>query len=268
MNLPQTRSHKRPTAFMTEDEHILTGGNVAARVVRIGMTVRKPVTISTPSVKDLLDLLHDRGYAACPQHLGIDEQGRQSLEFVPGTMGNAEPPLNLADLEHVGRLIRQLHDITASFPIPSDLHWDVPIRPDHDDLICHNDLAPWNLVRNGDRWVFIDWDNSGPGSRLWDLSYAAITFPPIEPQGDITEIVPRIGALIRGYGLSPSQSHALPALMRRRAQAMGDLLVNGAENGIQPWAQLYEADHATYWLGAAKFIEEHSQVLQDVCGNT
>jgi hypothetical protein len=73
--------------------------------------------------------------------------------------------------------------------------------------------------------------------------------------------------LIRGYGLSPSQGDALPALMRRRAQAMGDLLVNGAEKSLQPWAQMYEADHARYWLGAAQFVEEHSLTLQDVCRN-
>ena len=252
---------------MTEDEHILTGGNIAVSVVRIGATVRKPATMATPSVKSLLDFLQDRGYPASPKHFGIDEQGRQSLEFIPGTLANAGTPLSLVDLERVGGLIRELHEVTACFPIPADARWDVPIHPDHDDLICHNDLAPWNLVRNGDRWVFIDWDNSGPGSGLWDLAYAAITFPPIEPQGDITEIAPRVGALVRAYGLSAPQGQALPELMRSRAQAMGDLLVNGAKNGIQPWAQMYEADHAVYWLGAAKFIEEHSQVLQGVCVN-
>ncbi|NYF81362.1 hypothetical protein HDF17_003682 [Granulicella arctica] len=252
---------------MNEEEHILTGGNIAARVVRIGATVRKPVTAATPSVRSLLDCLHDRGYPASPRHFGTDEQGRQSLEFVPGVMGNAGPPLGLGDLEQVGRLIRQLHEVTAYFPIPTDARWDVPIRPDHDDLICHNDLAPWNLVRSGDRWVFIDWDNAGPGSRLWDLSYAAVTFPPIEPQGDIAEIAPRVGALVRGYKLSPSQGYALPTLMRRRAQAMGDLLVHGTENGLQPWAEMYEADHARYWFGAARFVEEHRQALEEVCMN-
>ena len=254
-----------PQKPMTEDEYILTGGNVAARVLRIGVTVRKPATAATPSVKRFLEFLQEQGYPASPQHFGIDEQGRQSLEFVPGVMGNAAPPLSLEDSERVGGLIRRLHEAAAGFPVPAEARWDVPIRPDREELICHNDLAPWNLVRNGDRWVFIDWDNAGPGSRLWDLAYAAITFPPIEPEGDIAEMLPRVRALIRGYGLSPAQGPALPELMRRRAQAMGDLLVRGAESGLQPWAQMYAADHARYWLGSARFIEEHRRVLEDAC---
>jgi thiamine kinase-like enzyme len=40
----------------------------------------------------------------------------------------------------------------------------VVIAPDREDLICHHDLAPWNLVRDGDRWVFIDWDGACPAA--------------------------------------------------------------------------------------------------------
>jgi tRNA A-37 threonylcarbamoyl transferase component Bud32 len=38
----------------------------------------------------------------------------------------------------------------------------VVIPPDREDLICHDDLAPWNLVRDGDRWVFIDGTAQAP----------------------------------------------------------------------------------------------------------
>jgi hypothetical protein len=55
-------------------------------------------------------------------------------------------------------------DAAESFRPPPAPHWNVVIAPDREDLICHHDLAPWNLVRDGDRWVFIDWDSACPAA--------------------------------------------------------------------------------------------------------
>lgn len=79
--------------------------------------------------------------------------------------------MDAAQLTRVGRLVRELREALASFtPSPSD-PWEVAIPPDREELVCHHDLAPWNLVLvlGAERWVFIDWDGAGPGSRLWDL---------------------------------------------------------------------------------------------------
>lgn len=78
-------------------------------------------------------------------------------------MADTGAPLSTPELNRMGRLIRSLHDAVQDFVPPRDAAWNVVIPPDRRELICHNDLAPWNLVRDGDRWVFIDWDGAGPG---------------------------------------------------------------------------------------------------------
>jgi len=47
-------------------------------------------------------------------------------------------------------------------------------------VICHNDLSPANTVFRGVRPVaFVDWEFAAPGSRLWDLAYAAWWWVPL-----------------------------------------------------------------------------------------
>jgi Ser/Thr protein kinase RdoA (MazF antagonist) len=238
-------------------EHILTGGNVADAVVRVGATVRKPVVESTPAVESLLRHLADVGFDGAPQTLGRDEEGRQVLEYIPGTMADALPAMSAGELCRLGHLIRSLHDAVARFEPPPDARWDVVIPPDRDELICHNDLAPWNLVRDGDRWVFIDWDAAGPGSRLWDLAYAAHGFVPMIAGGDPGVDGPRLRALADGYGLDEPQRRALPALIGAHARGMFELLRTSSSTGRQPWARLWEEGHGDHWGPAADYIEEH-----------
>jgi hypothetical protein len=147
---------------ITGMEHALAGGNVAAGVVRVGGTVRKPAGYWTPGVEALLAHLEAGGFTGAPRPLGRDGRGRQVLEYVPGPMAIDAPPLGDAGLHRVGRLIRELHDACAGFEPPPGARWNVAIPPDRADLICHHDLAPWNLVLGADRWVFIDWDGAGP----------------------------------------------------------------------------------------------------------
>jgi Ser/Thr protein kinase RdoA (MazF antagonist) len=239
-------------------EHILAGGNVAAAVVRVGDTVRKPVTPATPAVEALLR--HLDGFPGAPRHLGRDDQGRQVLEYIPGTIHDI--PADNRELHRTGRLIRDLHDALADFH-PTGAHWDVVIPPDREDLICHHDLAPWNLVRADDRWVFIDWDGAGPGSRLWDLAYAAHGFVPMTRTGDPETDAPRLRALTDGYGLDDRQRDELPALMVAHTRGMYDLLRTATE---EPWTRLYAEGHADHWGPAADYMERHLHVWRTALG--
>ena len=240
---------------MSAPEEPLTGGNVAAAVVRVGDTVRKPATPATGAVLALLQHLSDAGFDGAPRPLGRDEQGRMVLEHVPGPVAHDLPLLDEVALRRVGGLVRRLHDATASFAAPEDARWQVAIPPDREDLVCHHDLAPWNLVLGTDRWVFIDWDNAGPGSRLWDLAYAAHGFVGMAPGNDVAADAARLAALLDGYGLAGDDRLALVALLPRRIRAMHDLLVSGHRTGAQPWSRLYDEGHADHWGPTADYAE-------------
>lgn len=237
-------------------EETLTGGNVST-VVRVGRTVRKPAGPHTPAVEAFLAHLNAAGCPGAPRTLGRDGEGRHVLEYVDGPVAHDLPPLDNAGLHRVGGLMRDLHDASEGFLPPPDARWWVVIPPDREDLICHHDLAPWNLVLSGDRWVFIDWDGAGPGSRLWDLAYAIKAFVPLEDGGDPTADGPRIRALAAGYQLTAGQRAELPALIAAHTRGMHNLLRHSALTGEQPWARLNAEGHGAYWGAAADYIERH-----------
>jgi Ser/Thr protein kinase RdoA (MazF antagonist) len=238
-------------------EELLAGGNVADAVVRAGDTVRKPWTPATPSVHAFLRHLRDKKTPGVPEVLGRDDQGRQVLAYVPGTQGELAPPMTLAELHRLGALVRMLHDASEDFVPPPGARWDVAIPPDGADLVCHQDLAPWNLIRDGDTWTFIDWDAAAPGTRLWDLAYVAQTFAPLVAGGDPAVDVPRLRAVLDGYDLDEAGRAAFPELLVARTRAMYDLLENGSRTGAQPWSRLWDEGHGVHWGGAADYLAAH-----------
>ena len=239
---------------------MLTGGNVSDGVVRVDDTVRKPAGPHTAAVEAFLSYLNAAGFSGAPKALGRDELGRHVLEYIPGEMAYDLPPMDLHDLYRVGRLIREFHDISVGFRPPADAQWDVVIRPDRADLICHHDLARWNLVRASDRWVFIDWDGVAPGSRLWDLAWSVTSFVPLDPDGTPAADAPRVRALADGYGLTAEQRRKLPPLIGAHSRAMFDLLRASSLSGQQPWARLYAEGHGDYWGPAAEYADRHIAV--------
>jgi Ser/Thr protein kinase RdoA (MazF antagonist) len=86
-------------------------------------------------------------------------------------------------LGDVGRALRQWHDASESFDREGATWHDE--RCPTGEVICHNDFAPYNLVFRGGSLVgAIDFDTCSPGSRLWDLAYAAYRFVPLMPPRD------------------------------------------------------------------------------------
>ena len=168
-------------------EEALPGGNTHAELVRVGDTVRRPTGPWTHGEHALLVHLERGGFEGAPRVHGIDERGREILDYVAGEVVHPdhvdliEPDAALAE---VATVIRRFHDAATSFTAPPGAAWsERGADPDGPkEILCHNDLAPWNLVRTDEgRWVFIDWDLAAPGRRSWDLAWALLGFVPLPP---------------------------------------------------------------------------------------
>jgi Ser/Thr protein kinase RdoA (MazF antagonist) len=249
---------------MSDEEIPLAGGNVTAGVVRVGDTVRRPAGPWTPAVHALLEHLWSAGFRGAPRPLGIDERGREVLTYAAGRVpwpshfDLLEPR---AALVRAGRLLRDLHDAAAGFTPPADARWNVGIPADRDELIVHHDVAPWNLVV-GESWVLIDWDNAGPGSRLWDFAYAVHGFVPMSahPDWQRTDAPQRLRVLAGAYGLDETQRRALVPLLAARTGAMHDFLRDQAARGVQPWLTHWNTGHGDAWRNDAAYLREREDV--------
>ena len=245
-------------------EEALSGGNVAAGVIRVGDTVRRPAGPQTLAVHALLTHLEQVGYRHAPRSLGLDDAGRHVLEYIPGRMADApgpgDPPVDAAD---VGRMVRDLHDALAGWAPPPDAVWSCPIPTDGDDLVVHNDLAPWNIVVAPERLVIIDWDGCSPGTRTWDLAYLAHGLVPLEPATPWLDVVARLRGLADGYGMDSDDRLRLAAALVPRTWSMYTLLAQGKEAGEEPWARLWDEGHGAIWRRDAEWAEANTDRLRD-----
>lgn len=193
-------------------------------MTRVGETVRRPVRPFTLTVQSFLRHLHEHGFDAAPVPLGVDEQGREVLSFVPGDVPDKPlPDYAVSDdaLKGMARLVRRLHDAAEGWEPPSNaVFGSIPGMPDPPleplfkvpELVSHQDYCPGNVVfREGRPVAFIDFDLARPTTRVADLVnllhwWAPLRDPVDRPPGlaDV-DVVPRVVAAVEAYGLTPEQ---------------------------------------------------------------
>ncbi len=182
-------------------EQRLPGGNAGGAVLVDG-TVRRATGPWTPAVHALLRHLEARSFDGVPRVLGMDEQDREVLTFLPGaTIGVARPWPRWVHsdeaLVQVGAWLRDYHDTVADFAPPPGAHWRTSLRAWRSgDVVGHNDAAPYNAVweaapagqgdgrhvrtaHRGRLVGFVDWDFAAPCPPLWDLAFVAFSWVPL-----------------------------------------------------------------------------------------
>lgn len=251
---------------MTEkDEQVLQGG--LNTVVRVGTTVRRPVGAWTPAVHALLAHLAKQGFAGAPRAYGIDEQGREVLDFVEGeVLTYPLPPVAVSDegLASVGRLLRDYHDLTVEFlPEAADAVWYVEPR-EPVEVLCHGDFAPHNMVfRDGRAAAVIDFDTAHPGPRVWDFAWTVCCFGLFSgSEGDAADLpVHRVAVLADAYGLSTSERETLPEVMAARLRHLVAHIREQAAAGHPGFSRHVAEGHDVRYLAAAEEIEAMREVL-------
>jgi aminoglycoside phosphotransferase (APT) family kinase protein len=184
-------------------EEPLFGGNWTASVVRVGETVRRPRARGSDFVATLLTFLHEVGYDAAPRYLGVDEQGRDIYEFIPGETTSHPSERDEAAYAAGGEMLRRLHDATAGHPLAAG-----------EQCVIHGDPGPFNTIfRQGMPVAFIDWDSARPGDWMPDLAYLAWTWC-IQSKGNVpvADQARRLADLHKGYGRGDAEA-ILQAIM-------------------------------------------------------
>jgi hypothetical protein len=212
---------------VTLPEIPLLGGSTST-VVRIGDTVRRNAGPWTPAVHSLLRHLEAVGFTGSPRAFGIDERGREVLSYLEGDCGRYPlGPQWVTDtaLVAVGTTLRMYHDAQLGFrPAPGAVWRAFGPPPPGAEVICHHDAAPHNMIWRPDGTLaLIDFDLASPGTRLYDVAYAAWTWVPIFSDRDSATLgwgrvnrPLRLRMFADAYGLTPHDRSRLVHTIRKR----------------------------------------------------
>lgn len=240
-------------------EERLAGGNVDG-AVRVGSTVRRRTGPWTPAVHELLDHLAASGLWAVPRVHGVDEQDREIVDFLPGTVVDVDHDvLTPGQLRSATRWLRAFHDAVASFR-PATRRWYFGDRElAVDQIICHNDPAAYNMAFRADQLVGVfDWDLAGPGNALDDVGFFAWTGVPLFRTADgmtDAEVVARLHLIADSYGAPGLDARRLAELAIERMRTATERIATGqraGDSGMLALARVGEPARTRQRIAAAE----------------
>ncbi|MFI0164273.1 phosphotransferase [Streptomyces sp. NPDC017095] len=235
---------------MTAGGEALAGGMAnAGAVFRRGALVERPAPRNARALHAYLLALKEHGFDAAPTFIGLTEDGREQLTFIPGDV--ALPPfpdwaMTRSALESVGSLLRRLHENSAAVEFDTHAEWPRDLAdPEGGTMLCHNDVCPENVVFRHDRAAaLIDFDLAAPGRPLWDIAMTARYWVPVLDPGSAAALYPsgldvpaRLRILADSYGLSTGDRAELPGVIEQATEVCRAFVARRVADGDPAYLQ-------------------------------
>jgi hypothetical protein len=230
----------------------LTGGRLTAGVVRVAETVRRPIGPHSGFAHRLFEHLEVVGFTAAPRLLGIDDQDREILSFLPGWVPPNLDQFADESLTAAAQLLRGFHDATAGSPLAEGC-----------EVVCHNDPSPCNYVfRDGLPVALIDFDHAAPGTRIRDVAYAGWLWTISADNGPlIAEQARRLRLMADAYGL-PSAHGLVDSVIARQAENLAGAVTRTRSN--DPAVAAYARASAAWQREQTSWLQTHSDEFRAV----
>lgn len=240
-------------------------------VVRRGSAVHRTAGPWTPTISRLLHHLRARGVTWLPRPLGLDDDGREVLTYLPGIVPTYPLPTWVwaeRVLVDAGRRLAQFHQASAGFDVTGAV-WQIPPHQPA-EVICINDVAPYNMVFDDAHQLIamIDLDTASPGPRMWDLAYLAYRLAPLTQAEDTGAGTPsmavrrhRLHLLGQAYAQAGDRVDiAADDVLRTAIERLEDLAVFTAKRAAAGAPQV--AAHVEVYRNDAGWIGIHRQDLE------
>src|SRR5439155_12344931 len=149
------------------------------------------------------------GFDAAPHWLGFDDEGRDVLSWIDGDTFTERSQMHPYIGDPPARITFSVDQVAAAMRLLRRYHETFQ----QDDVICHGDYGPWNIVwRLGMPFAVIDFDNVYRGAAADDVGYAlrmfiGYGFAAAAPE----ELARRARAALEAYGVD----FHVPALLER-----------------------------------------------------
>jgi hypothetical protein len=254
-------------------EQPLAGGIAnAGNVTRSGGHVLRPAHPHAASVHRLLRSLRQAGFDGAPVPVAIDQDGRERLEFIEGTVpippypGWAQSDRALAS---VASLLRRLHDAQASFDLAGTT-WSAELADPGGagTIVCHNDVCLENVVfSDGEATAFLDFDFAAPGRPEYDLARLALLCVPVDDDISAARLgwtpaskPARLRLAAQAYGLDTAARESLLHILSDRIAHGGEFVRRQVEAGHPSFIRMWND------MGGAERFDRRSRWWSDQRG--